>query len=65
MKLFDELKTELDQEASKASVRLAIGLSGRAAEAFVSLHQSLGGEDVISRNALGVRILSRVLQGKG
>lgn len=61
MKLFSELKNELEQEASEESVRMSVGLSGRAAEVFRELHESLGGQEAISRNALGTRILSRVL----
>jgi hypothetical protein len=61
MKLFNELKNELDQESGEQTVRLSVGLSGRAAEVFIELHQSLGGPEVISRNALVTRILARVL----
>ena len=61
MKLFSELKNELDQEASEESVRLSVGLSGRAAEVFRELHESLGGQETISRNALVTRILARAL----
>ena len=61
MKLYDDLKQEINQESSEQGVRLSVGLSGRAAEAFLSLHELLGGQSVISRNALGVRILTRAL----
>lgn len=61
MNLFTDLKSELDQESGEESVRLSLGLSGRVAEAFLSLHELLGGQTVISRNALGVRILTRAL----
>lgn len=65
MKLFDGLKEELSQEANDQTVRVSVALSGRAAEAFLALHESLGGKEVISRNALGTRVLTRVLNGKG
>lgn len=61
MKLYDDLKQELDQESTEQAVRLSVGLSGRAAEAFLALHGSLGGQQAISRNGLASRILSRAL----
>lgn len=61
MKLYDDLKQEINQESSEQGVRLSLGLSGRVAEALLSLHELLGGQSVISRNALGVRILTRAL----
>lgn len=61
MNLYGDLKSEIDEELSEESVRISVGLSGRAAEAFRVLHESLGGQSVLSRNALGVRILTRVL----
>jgi hypothetical protein len=61
MNLFPDLKSEIDEELSEESVRISVGLNGRAAEAFRVLHESLGGQSVLSRNALGARILTRVL----
>lgn len=61
MNLYSDLKSELDEESSKEAVRLSVLLNGRAAESFRALHESLGGQEVISRNALAVRILSRAL----
>lgn len=61
MNLYTDLKSELDQELSDESVRVSAVLSGRAAEGFRVLHESLGGQGVISRNALAVRILTRAL----
>ena len=61
MNLYTDLKSELDEESSKEAVRLSVLLNGRAAESFRVLHESLGGQEVISRNALAVRILTRAL----
>jgi len=61
MKLYEQLKQELIQESNDQSLRLTVTLSGPQAEAFLSLHEALGGPDAITRNALASRILSHAL----
>jgi hypothetical protein len=60
MRLFKDLKEEL-AEQSLPTVRLTLSLCGKSAEQFVALHQQLGGENVISRNALAGRIIAKAL----
>lgn len=61
MDLFSDLKSELDQESNEDSVRVSALLKGQAATNLTGLHAALGGESVISRNALAVRILTKAL----
>jgi hypothetical protein len=62
-KLYEDIKATLAQESDERLVRVSAVLRGANAQAFIRIHQDLGGPDSLSRNDLASRILAHALEG--
>ena len=60
-KLPEEIRTSLTQKSDAKVVRLSCTLRAQDAEAFLRLHEALGGPDTVSRNDLASRILAHTI----
>jgi|CXWL01.1.fsa_nt_gi hypothetical protein len=59
--LFQTISTKLSKESEEKVLRVSAVLRGHDAEAFIRLHEGLGGPGKVSRNDLACRILSHAL----
>jgi len=59
--LFQTIRTKLSEESEEKVLRVSAVLRGLDAEAFIRLHEGLGGPGTVSRNDLASRILSHAL----
>lgn len=61
--LIQTISAKLSEESETKTLRVSVVLRGLDAEAFVRLHEGLGGPGKVSRNDLACRILSHALSG--
>jgi len=61
-KLYEEIRSSLTQQSDAKVVRLSCTLRAQDAEAFLRLHEALGGPVKVSRNDLASRILSHAIE---
>jgi len=61
--LIQTISAKLSEESETKVLRVSAVLRGLDAEAFIRLHEGLGGPGKVSRNDLACRILSHALSG--